>query len=601
MACVWHRLYNNLLEAEAQLPYCCPAWASVGRCPRHHGYGIPGVFMSDSANLWCMFQNFLDAIPEAVKMLGTVIGILAGCIAIRQYRKGKREAAAKNSPAFKDRPHASPTKGPGILHYTSGAFRFRGRVEELKALHAFADSDGLFSWWLAYGPGGTGKSRLALEFCQQMEKEKWQAEFLDLANTPRKVWDKWQPEKPTLLVIDYVSEEFSKDKDAASRGVKTNEDILYMFERLMHRIASKPTITKKIRVLLLEREYKTRSSMNKGENVDWYAQLTDSSTHPSAVTIGKYEYDTPLVIPRLEDKAIHKLALEAWKSEDPSRRSLPKNFRKQLRRIDDQERTLFAIMLALYRAKHPDAEGLTADTLLEYILKLEWRKRLELAGYCSDNLHLLLLATIMRTYVLSREENEKTKLNEEKLCNFGLGQYVHQGGGNIELKGLEPDILGEYLILRGYVKRNVVPHVKVEDLVAQAWEANPSETASFFARCMQNFHDEPPLSAYLRNPPESVGAQAAWAWTVLGCIAYHIDSYNFIEAKHLHSVLISVGSHDDFQEEKETATKFLNFGHRNLGKYYISLHAWIAATPTKVDKFRKKALAELRKKPISPS
>jgi hypothetical protein len=336
-----------------------------------------------------------------------------------------------------------------------------------------------------------------------------------------------------------------------------------MFERLIHRVASKPSITKKVRVLLLEREYTTRTVMGTEENADWYAQLTDSSTHPSAVTIGKYAYATPLLIPSLEDKAMHEVALDAWKIEDPSQQALPDDFREQLRRIDKNERTLFAIMLALYRAKHPDAQGLTTDALLEYILKLEWRKRLEPAGYCSDNLHFLMLATIMRTYILSPKENEdaQSKLNEEKLYNFGLGQYVHQGEGDIELKGLEPDILGEYLILRGFIKRNVVPRVKLENLVVQAWELNPSETASFFVRCMQNFHNELTLSAYLLNPPETVGAKTAWARAVLYSILYYTSSENFAIAEKFFDVLCSVDSHNDLKQEKLGAATLFVVGY----------------------------------------
>jgi hypothetical protein len=304
------------------------------------------------------------------------------------------------------------------------------------------------------------------------------------------------------------------------------------------------------------------------------------------------------VIPSLEDKAMHEVALDAWKTEDPSQQALPDDFREQLRRIDEKERTLFAIMLALYRAKHPDTQGLTTDALLEYILKLEWRKRLEPAGYCSDNLHFLMLATIMRTYILSREENEKTapKLKVEKLRDFGLGRNVHHGGGDIELMGAEPDILGEYLILRGNISTNVEPHVQVKDQIAQAWEANPSETASFFVRCVQNFNNEPTLSTYLLNPPETVGAQAAWVMAVSASIAYYSVKFdNPAEAEKLYDALCSVGGPDDFKKEKASAAAAVVAGYAFTGIFAIA-EKWygILSSLGNPDQFkRQKAVAAM--------
>ena len=88
--------------------------------------------------------------------------------------------------------------------------------------------------FLAYaitGPAGAGKSRFALELCSRIIG--WDAGFL--ADTPEDmVWRDWQPQSPTLIVIDYIG----------SRNIGRVLKILSQRNNLNH----------PVRMLLLERE-----------------------------------------------------------------------------------------------------------------------------------------------------------------------------------------------------------------------------------------------------------------------------------------------------------------------------------------------------------
>ncbi len=80
-----------------------------------------------------------------------------------------------------------------------------GRDAEQSELNAFLeDPSRRFGWKLVLGSGGVGKSRIALELVLARRAEWWHAGFLD-EQPPLEYWAKWQPARPTLIVIDYAS------------------------------------------------------------------------------------------------------------------------------------------------------------------------------------------------------------------------------------------------------------------------------------------------------------------------------------------------------------------------------------------------------------
>jgi hypothetical protein len=84
-----------------------------------------------------------------------------------------------------------------------------GRRDELDGLHAWLDLDKAISVRVLTGQAGAGKTRLALEVCETMLVDGWDAGFVESGEFERfrnqqnpKSWG-WR--RPTLVVIDYAA------------------------------------------------------------------------------------------------------------------------------------------------------------------------------------------------------------------------------------------------------------------------------------------------------------------------------------------------------------------------------------------------------------
>ena len=103
--------------------------------------------------------------------------------------------------------------------YGARAAPFIGRDSEIEELEAFLQSDASFQWWLLLGPGGQGKSRLALELCLN-QRESWYAGFL---RDDKFDWLTWKPDKPTLIVADYAVMWFNLNGHRAKSNQQESE------------------------------------------------------------------------------------------------------------------------------------------------------------------------------------------------------------------------------------------------------------------------------------------------------------------------------------------------------------------------------------------
>jgi tetratricopeptide (TPR) repeat protein len=78
---------------------------------------------------------------------------------------------------------------------------FRGRTELLARLHAWVGRPG-FGAWLLHGPGGQGKTRLAVHWAEGLAAEGWAVLWLDHQAT--QVQALADAAAPTLIVVDYA-------------------------------------------------------------------------------------------------------------------------------------------------------------------------------------------------------------------------------------------------------------------------------------------------------------------------------------------------------------------------------------------------------------
>lgn len=77
-----------------------------------------------------------------------------------------------------------------------------GREEEIAQLDEFINDDASFKLWAIVGPSGSGKTRLTFEWGNREELNGWDAKLLHIGDDTD--WSTWEPQKRTLIVIDYI-------------------------------------------------------------------------------------------------------------------------------------------------------------------------------------------------------------------------------------------------------------------------------------------------------------------------------------------------------------------------------------------------------------
>jgi hypothetical protein len=100
------------------------------------------------------------------------------------------------------------TNDAELLSPYSRSIPLVGRKEELDDLHAWLDRDKRISVRTLIGRAGSGKTRLALELCEETRKE-WDAGFVRDLELRRFLsaqnLSTWGWQRPTLVVIDYAA------------------------------------------------------------------------------------------------------------------------------------------------------------------------------------------------------------------------------------------------------------------------------------------------------------------------------------------------------------------------------------------------------------
>ncbi|MDR0701259.1 MAG: hypothetical protein LBF61_02440 [Azoarcus sp.] len=407
-------------------------------------------------------------------------------------------------------------EGPGLfreLHFAEGVTRHVMPESLWREFEAFYRGPQSLSWWLITGPAGSGKSRAALEFCRALETgrvtlfragdfvtvevepvagenySEWKGGFLDLAETAYEDWEAWRPRRHTLLALDKLAWSYDAcidDKNSGPEAAHSRYDVAEIIRLLAQKEAKGDFGTFRVRLLFLEREY--QETNGERQPLAWYRAL------PAYLSLRHKE--APLPLPPLSPEGLFSIACDM---QEYVRRNypetlyvVPRDFLGKLRAIDDAQRPLFAMLLAAHTAED-NSEKVTRRQVLDYALWHEYERVLKPVEIenIPQAMRALLASTLTRGSVGTCKPDDM-----HPLWYSGLGAASAGDASMFRFYPVEPDLLGEYLVLNGVNQDDILGSVSVVDddvksLILKAWETCPADVADFFECCGQDFSDDP--------------------------------------------------------------------------------------------------------------
>ena len=374
---------------------------------------------------------------------------------------------------------------------------FVGREEQIAEIVEFMnvrDETGAckpFHWWLVTGGGGAGKSRLALEICDRcslgeisVDGKLWDAAFLDM---PKKldfaIAKMWQPEQPTLVVIDYVLRDAQEIRELI---------------RALHNRPPSDALVNPIRFLLLERE-------------DGFAFKKDFVTYQTTLSEGitgsRYR-ETSLELSDPDPDMLWRI-FKGYVMSGAKDGQCPiseKDFLTQLHRIDPKRRPLSALLLADSTLSGADfGKFANLHELLNNLLQRErsrWphdgshtplvREEVEEPALALAN----MVHGIRRSHYTRLPADTQNFLSGVKTAPLEHLGLAHDGGQEDVVVGwMEPDLIGEFFSLHVAGKKACFSEARsVQWLPGAAWRADAAQMLDFVRRARQNFADGLPAS-----------------------------------------------------------------------------------------------------------
>ena len=376
----------------------------------------------------------------------------------------------------------APDQAENRFIYRSRHVSFVGRDAELALLDQFLGVEKDFAWALVSGPGGMGKSRLALEFLIT-KAGAFAAGFLSRDNLAKIDWGDWQPVRPTLMVIDYAA----LDSEAVSK-----------IPAELSLRQSNGTLGFPVRLLLLERT----------ADGPWLetVKCTGSNTYKAAVResfvrLGEGEDKSESA----GDLALQPIAKEVlWEFMGAIIAKQNGNVPEQdeiltkLEEIDPQMRPLYAAFLADAVGRGEDARNWDRQQLLDDVVSYERRTYWVPNGITEPHENLLALATA-RGGLLTDEIKAACSGDEDGFLPdwnaIDIDKAIKAFHGTVSngfLPPLEPDVLGEVFTLKRL--EDCPPFIPI--LAELAWTSDPFPYAAFLDRLAQDFPTRflPPLA-----------------------------------------------------------------------------------------------------------
>ena len=323
--------------------------------------------------------------------------------------------------------------------YNSNSTKFSGYNDELLTLNKFVNSDQSNIRWLSLsGPGGSGKSRLAYEFSNLLDKNKWDTftlnrdtgiSFNTLLNIINIAY------KNVFILVDI---EIS-DMESLAKWMS------YQYSKRLN-----------IDICILICQRTTKYTLN-NEMSSWY-----SSIHEYNEIVQSFEYDEEIILEPLNNNNLEDIFvsyIQTMYPNYPINDNLKKEALKKLKEIDPNNlRPLYLLFIADALANN--IEGINnEDSLLNYAFLRErnYIRTIIKDAFGCDYLHNKQLYDSIEEAIANNSLNvfdgdynefhcfELANMSEKRfksICDL-YGLTI-----NGKIKPIQPDLLAEYFYIR---------------------------------------------------------------------------------------------------------------------------------------------------------
>lgn len=379
----------------------------------------------------------------------------------------------------------------------SKAIRFIGRGEEIKLLKGFVECNIDFLWWGISGPGGSGKTRLSLEFIENHlpPEQQWITHFLQNEsdfdeNGPDSVFRKIGDEavaSRVFVVIDYA------------------EQHIRLLSKWLGEWATNTGI-KRLRVLLLGRS----TDEDKCVPISWEESLKNSR---GGYRFANFRYEKIHRLKSMDDKEVLELIDDFSKKIEESgekvrilsieqKETIIEGLRAQSAPNNEMLRPLFAMLLTDIKmhGEHDEVSGMQAA--LDYIVCREEAKvRDWVTDYNNNNPYPVLSDSLLDFWHVATTvgSNGDPPLEKMKSLCHVYWDAITSGANQLHLRmpedllwstgllsgqnvqAMRPDLLGEYSILR-WLFINHIPYSDGIQAYFTSIIKEPQSIAFFFRR-----------------------------------------------------------------------------------------------------------------------
>lgn len=434
-------------------------------------------------------------------------------------------------------PLLTPPRQTGkAYHFATPHMQVLGRDEEQETLRAFRDSGNGFRWMQLAGAGGQGKSRLAYDLIKESAKN-WAAGFLsadDLADFADQ-WSHWMPDRPHLMVVDYVIGVEATLKPAMQMLAKRRNEFEVPVCLLL--VERQPWSDGEIGTQLAAGDSETGTQLAAGDRralgaslfsptADWYRKLTDKGDGLDH-GLDKARSEIDLVL--LKNLNPDRLVDIVWRFDKAHRITATyAEIKSHLDNIDKSGRPLYAYFLAQALIDGGHRPDWAAADLLSWVLEHEsntrWKDKFgeapprsgddppKLDGETDGNpaMRIALIAAMVDGLHCDNFPLEdgwshpNSTIRHQAL--FLADAAIPGATPPMEIPARQPDLLGDWFVLSSI--RFGVP---VTWLAETAWRLAPDKMVIFLQRIARDFPSFPATKALLDHTPAEDAGVSAYA------------------------------------------------------------------------------------------